>query len=204
MKPGPAHPLACAEPQDVEVIPTAQVITPWERLSRETDSQWALFCTFRDSAYPEGPGGRYQPRNLRILAESLGLSADYLRQLSSSYTWFARAGAYDRALDAAKVAAEIGEGVRVRKRHLRLLAKARLFVESELDKLIQKSQDPEITTASPRELAQLLELVITKERLLAGDHTDHILHEGEWKLEELELEELEELDRIRRKAKGAG
>lgn len=200
--PSKAHPLAVQEPLEGEVIPT--VVRAWERMPRETDSSWALFVTFRDSAYPEGPGGRFQPRNLVPLAEALGLSVTYLRHLSSTFSWFPRAGSYDRALDAAKVEEEIGEAVRVRRRHLRLLSKARLYAENELDKLVGKSQDPNVASATPREIRELLDMVITKERLLQGEHTDHVLHEGEWKLEDLTLEELEDLDRIRKRAKGGG
>lgn len=197
-----AHPLAVVE-TPVEIIPTAPPI-PWGRLAREGDAAWALFNTFRESAYPDGPGGRFVPRNLVQLAAAVGLSHDYIRNLSSSFQWYPRAGAYDRELDRAKVEADIGEAFRVRQRHLRLLAKSRLLVESELDKLLTRSTSEDLPVASVKELTTMLELIISKERLLMGEHTDHVLQEGEWKLEELELEELEELEKIRRKAKGAG
>ncbi|MCK4718620.1 MAG: hypothetical protein KAT70_08125 [Thermoplasmata archaeon] len=193
--PGRPSPLAVLEPS-----PVPHEGDPWSRLARESLGAFAQFVAFRDMAYPDGPGARFQARNLGHLAKALGLSPAYVRSLSSSFKWFDRAGAYDRALDYARVETDISEVQRVRGRHLRLLAKARTFAEMELDKMIRRAQDPDIASANPREVRGLLEMVIKNERLLMGEHTDHLKVDGEWNLEDLELEDLEKLEAIRRKA----
>jgi hypothetical protein len=201
---GPVHPMAVVEPspEPVEVFGGPR---PWERQSRETDAAWALFLAFRDSAYPDGPSGRYVPRNLPPLAEALGIGLRYLRDLSASFHWFIRAGAFDRALDAARAEADISEVKRTRLRHTRLVSKARLALEGELDKWLSRSTDPDISSMSPKEVMGGLELVVKLERLLVGEHTDHVkVEDGSWDLEAMSLEDLQALEGLRRKARGGG
>lgn len=204
---GPVHPMAVVEDsmEPVEAVDPRWGPRPWERMERETDAASALFTAFRDMAFPEGPGGRYVPRSLTALASASGISHRYLRELSASFHWFSRAGAFDRALDAAKAEADITEVRRTRLRHTRLLAKARLALEGELDKWLQRSADPEVSSMSPREVMQGLEALVKMERLLVGEATDHVrVEDGGWDLEALELGDLEKLEAIRRKAKGKG
>src|SRR5690606_28050791 len=128
--------------------------------------------TFRDMAYPDGPNGKFHPRNMAALARSTGVSHDHLRGLSSSFKWTDRAGAYDRALDAARTKADLSELVKMRGRHLRLMGKARTLAEVELDKYLRKATtDPEVNAMTVRELRDMLELVIKHERLIHGEHT---------------------------------
>lgn len=199
--PSKPSPLAVAEVQATQLPSEGQ---PWSRLPREGDAAWSAFLAYRDMAYPEGPAGRFATRNMRALSDALGVRHDYLRHLSSSFNWADRAGSYDRALDMAKTEMDLSEVQRVRQRHLRLLAKARTFAEMELDKMVRRASDPDISTASAREVKDLLEFAIKTERLLLGEHTDHLKLDGEWDLEDLSLEDLEALEEIRKKAKGGG
>ena len=195
---GPVHPLAIVEPMEAEPF------RPWDRLPRETDSAWSLFLVFRDMAYPDGPLGRFVPRNVSAMAGAVGLSVDRLHDLSGTFHWFKRAGAFDQALDRAKTEADISEVSRTRTRHLRLMAKARAALEAELDKWLRRTQDPEVPTLDPKDVMKGLELIIKSERLLVGEHTDAVrVDRGDgWDLESLALEDLEALDAIRRKARG--
>jgi hypothetical protein len=174
-------------------------------MPRETDSAWTLFLAFRDMAYPDGPAGRFAPRTIPALASALGMSQVHLHGYSAQHQWFQRAGEFDRALDAAKTEADFSEARRTRLRHIRLLGKARLALEVELDRwLARLGGDLEHSSMTPREVMQGLELVIKSERLVQGEHTDHVKVDGEWDLDGLALEDLEQLDQIRKRAKGRG
>lgn len=205
-EPGPVSPIAAMEPEtptSVELVrPFLMAERPWERQTRETDAQWALFLTFRDMAYPDGPEGRFFPRSGAALAAATGLSEGYLRGLSASFHWYARAGSYDRELERAKTQADISEVQRSRVRHLRMLAKLRSALEGEADKLLQRVTDPDSPALTAKELVDCTEKVVKLERLLMGEHTEHVRVENEWNLEALEYDELKNLDEIRRKARG--
>ncbi len=199
----PPHPIAHGPALVTERDP----IAPWSRLPNESEQGWQYFLHFRNMAYPEGPLGRFQAREIKAMAAALSVSPETLYSYSGAFIWHDRAGAYDRAIDAAKVSAEQGEIVRVRSRHLRLLEKTRLYAETELDKLQRKAANPETTpSASAREIKDLLEFVIKTERLLMGEVTDRVGVEGggEWDLEKLPLEHLEALEEMRRIAQVKG
>lgn len=192
------HPLSIVEPEGG----SRKV---WDRIPREADAAWTMFLAFRDMAYPEGPSGRFAPRHLTTLASALGVNVRTVEAYSAQFNWFHRAGEFDRALDSAKTEADFSEARRTRLRHIRLLGKARLALESELDRwLARLGGDPEHSSMSPREVMQGLELVIKSERLVQGEHTDHVKVDGEWDLDSLTMEDLEGLDQIRRRAKGRG
>jgi len=195
----PPHPIACGPA--LGLITDRDPIAPWSRLPGETDGGWAYFLHFRNMAYPDGPLGRFQAREIRAMAEALDVNPGSLYPYVNAFLWHERAGAYDRAIDSAKVASDQSEVMRVRGRHTRLLEKARHYAESELDKLTRRASNPDTPTASPREVKDLLEFVIKTERLLTGDVTDRIgVEGGSWDLEELSLEELELLQSLRKKA----
>lgn len=181
------------------------VTHPWERLPGESDSAWKLFQAFKDWAYPAGEHGEFRSRNLTQFVREIGLSYGYVANLSSQWRWVQRAGAWDREVDRARAEATLSEVAKVRKRHLRRLAKLGELAETELDKLLGQAEELSRTPMlNPKELLAFMEHVFKAERLVAGEHTDHIKVEGEWDLESLSLEELEQLDNLRRKAGGKG
>lgn len=194
----PPHPVALGPVLVTERDP----IVAWSRLATETDQGWAYFLHFRNMAYPDGPLGRFQAREIKSMALALGVSPETLYTYSGAFLWADRAGAYDRAIDAAKVAADQSEVVRMRSRHVRLLEKARLVAESELDKMARRSANPDVSVVSAKEVKDLLEFVIKTERLMAGEATERVDVNGAWDLDKLTLEELEALEAIRNRASG--
>lgn len=63
----------------------------WDQQDDETYRQYQLFCFYRDLPAHE--------RTLDIAAESAGVKPNYVKKLSSEYSWVARARAYDAHLD---------------------------------------------------------------------------------------------------------
>jgi hypothetical protein len=183
-------------PEDLEANP----IRPWERLPRESDNQWSYFLCFRDMAYPNGPSGDFNTRNVSALAAALGVSRNYLYKLQTSFKWQIRAGAYDRMLDAAKTEASMGEVAKIQRRQSRLLSKGETLLELELEKLIERAQaNTDEGAMAPREVIALMQTVLKWRRIVSGQSTQNVAV-TRWNLDALSLEELEILAKAEERA----
>lgn len=177
---------------------------PWERMAREGDSAWALFQAYRDLGWPNGLGGGFKVRTVRALAEMAGMNEDHIGQVSRSFHWAQRAGAWDREVCRRRDEAGLSEVQRIRARQVTRLAKLHTLMDLELDKMLARASDPDLPQLSASDMAKMAEFVTKYERLLAGESTENVAHAGVWDLERLSIEELAELDRLRRKAMGGG
>lgn len=193
------NPLSTTEPlAPWEDIPGRSAFdTPvptWTKLARESDSDWALFLAYRNSAYPEGPQGRFVPRDLLRIATEVGLPLNHVEGLAASFAWARRAGAYDRAVDTARASTTQDTPVDAsRRRTERITAKARSLVEKELDKLLEKAERlGEVGALRPAELEKIMQLVFRMERELHAPKTNEASEtlQDEYDLDSLSIEDL--------------
>jgi hypothetical protein len=128
-------------------------LDPWDRQPGETVKRHAQFATYRDLG---------RTRTLRKVAETLTLSAEYLRQVSAAYAWVARAEAFDRNRDQLHEAAWLEERRRAAENDAKLLSAAVGKVAGRLNILKLEDLDPPT-------LVRLLDVVMRHRRALFGD-----------------------------------
>ena len=150
---------------------------PWARQPRESDQQYAWFLAYRDSAYPKGLEGPFNPRNVEAVAEELGFPPRALAGTADSFAWSWRAHAFDRAVDERRFDAELSALDRARAQHTKVLGEAFEIVRNEIVKL-KRMAEGEAPALKPKEALAFMEKVITMQRLLAGEHTSHVKVDG--------------------------
>lgn len=195
-----------AQPEAGEDNPTdpATRTQPWERMAREGDQAWAHFQYYLQQAYPHGPAGEWQPRNVSEMARMVGMSREYLARLSSEFHWPQRAGAWDREVERRKSSQDLAAASRSRRHWLRVVTKARNLGETALDKLLAiENANPAIPSLTAKDIVAVLDWSHKVERVhVAGQEgSEAAPDEGEADLENLELEDLVALDGILKKAK---
>lgn len=150
---------------------------PWARQPRESDQQYAWFLAYRDSAYPKGLEGPFNPRNVEAVAEELGFPPRALAGTADSFAWSWRAHAFDRAIDERKFSAELSEVDLQRAKHSRTWGQLWVGVELEVAKLVRQMEG-EAPALKPKELLALLTKATEMMRLLSGEHTAHVKVDG--------------------------
>jgi hypothetical protein len=188
---------------------TKAEVQSWDRLARETDTQWAYFLVFRDWAYPGGaaqPSSSFRPRNLREIARELGVVYSALANASAACHWYARAAAYDREIDQRRTKAGLSRVSKVRERTEKALDELGLILELERVKLLSRASDPAVPALTVRELGALQELVLKHEQLLSSAPDLSKTKDVEFDLETWDEEDLEAQDRLlaKQEAKGLG
>jgi hypothetical protein len=155
---------------------TSWTLQPWVRSLRESDRDWAFFCAYRDSAYPNGPFGEGRRKRVKLadLAAMYDLKPVSLYKVSTNFSWEWRCASYDRYLDRERLEASRSLLERTKAAHERILGTTQEIVENELTKLLARSQDPETPAMTPRELQTLLKLLVEQQRLLAGQSTVNV------------------------------
>lgn len=172
----------------------------WERYPNESENYYSYFRMYVESAYPEGPSGRFAPRSLTKLAKQFGIQRKFVSQLCVRYHWATRAGAWDRHIDRQRADATLDHVERMHKRHLRRLAKLGSLAEMELDKLLERAQSADVSHLTAGEILKMLDFTQRSERLMQGEATEHVRVDTDWNLEALDLNDLKDLARIRKKA----
>lgn len=182
----------------------AERIRPWERLPRESDRDAALFRAYLNAGYPDGPGSPARPRDIKALAEFLGVPWADLAGLARAFDWVPRAGAWDRHLDRARARADVSVVVAQREAHGRLALKMRTLAEMELDKLLSRAMDPSTPALTAKELLAMVDLTIRLERIFSGEETSTPRAQGDLTptdLARLDIKDLEALYDIVTRAK---
>jgi hypothetical protein len=174
---------------------------PWTRQARESDLQHLWFMYFRDSAYPEGPGGRYEPRRLAQVAEDLGQPLAALQGLAESFAWVVRAAAWDKLVDARRLDAQLTEVDKQRAKHSKTWDLLWTGLENETAKLVQQMLGP-APVLKPRELESLLKSATELMRLLKGEAGSITEVKDQNDYSNLTAEELWQMRTLLDKAKG--
>lgn len=199
---GHANDLPEDSPLDPE-LGDVSLLRPWERLTRESNQQHLLFTMYRDMCYgdPDKPGLLTTPtRSIALLAERLGMSKAHMYELSGTYSWAQRAGAWDRYVQKRKDSAGLAEAVRWRIAQVRQLEKLSNLAEIELNKWQAKALEGQ-TNITIKEIVGIFELVYKRQALLTGEPTEHTKQSGEIDFSKLSREDLEALDSLRKKAR---
>lgn len=173
---------------------------PWERQPRETDVAWQLFQAYRESAYPEGPGGGFLPRDVRTFARALGYDSEQIRRIALSHDWTNRAALFDRTIDRKRTEENLASLPEVLATHKKILGITRRLVLCELRKWLEKAESDPSITLKPAVLKSLLEVGIKLDRLTYGESTEHVKIEGAWDLTNLNLDQLNSLREIMKTA----
>jgi hypothetical protein len=174
---------------------------PWTRQARESDLQHLWFMYFRDSAYPEGPGGRFTPRSLAGVAEDLGQPLSAVQGLAESFAWVVRAAAWDKLVDARRLDAQLTEVDKQRAKHSRTWDLLWTGLENETAKLVQQMLGP-APVLKPRELESLLKSATELMRLLKGEAGSIVEVKDPHDYSQLSEEELWTFRALQEKAKG--
>lgn len=128
-------------------------VDAWERQPGETPRRFAQFATYRDLG---------RTRTLRKVAETLALSAPYVRAVAGPGRWVERAEAWDRNRDHLHQAAWLEERRAAAVEDARLLSAASEKLAERLDNL-----DP--ADLSIPDLVRLLDVAMRHRRALFGD-----------------------------------
>lgn len=172
----------------------------WERQPRESDEAWALFCMYRDSAYPDGIGAGYVVRSLSDMARQGGWDVRQLKMIAESFDWANRAIQFDRYIDTAKTEASVAQLPEVLDEHKKILKDLRRLIQTELGKwlaLCETTRDPQVKI---RELHKLIDVAVKLDRLTYGESTEIVKLEGEWDLSGASLDQLKALREIAQQA----
>lgn len=170
---------------------------PWVRQPCDEDTAWAIFSDF----LLMGP-----TRKLTDMAKRWPWTWAMLCQCSFDYGWKERAQAFDRHLDALRLATvervtEEDAATRAR-RHGAAARKLILAGELELDKLIRRGQMPGSENMPgvmrPHEAIRAVSLGVRTERLAYGETTEKI--ETGPDLSGMTLEQLQQLQELQEKA----
>jgi hypothetical protein len=170
----------------------------WSRLRTETDYLWACFLQYRDSAYPDGPLGAFEPRNMERLALQLGLQPSQLAEYADKYDWHYRAGCYDADIEGQKVDRSMTAIDRMRVRKEQALTELHRILQLERAKLLRRAEDPEIPALNARELTAMMDLVLKHEQMLADlpDRGAVTEDQGRIDLTGMPLSDLQHLEQI--------
>lgn len=176
---------------------------PWERQVKETPSEYARFCIYRDMDTKEKMGVR--TRSLAQAAKEIGLSLVHLKTISAKNNWVSRCAEYDAYIEEKTRAQNEAEIIEMRKNHALLASQ---MIKKAAKRLLSIPED-EITAS---DLVRLVDVGVKIERLSRGESTENkqisgeakITHQGEVKLKSpgdlnlstLSDEELGELEQL--------
>ena len=136
----------------------------WDRMDRETSRAFATFLVYRDL------GG---DRTIQKAADSVQKSGAVLRRWAVRFNWRNRALAFDEHNDMILQRERVKMRVRFQERALKIANKLEDKVERAVDELqlMEKveGKDAVKVTASPGELARLLELSLEIQQKILGD-----------------------------------
>lgn len=171
-------------------------INPWERQANEEDQDWMWFQAYRDSGYPNGYEAAFEARTFKLLAARFGTTEATLKGRASSYSWNARAGAWDRELERRRVASGMHRVDAVNYAHQRLLDKTRDLLEMTIDHHRTLADAGQIPTI--REGIALAELQFKYDRLTTGQSTENVSIRSQHNLDidRLDPDEMREFQRL--------
>jgi hypothetical protein len=180
---------------------TVNVTEPWTRQPRESEVQHAWFLLYRDSAYPQGPSGKFEPRSLRQVAADLGYPYVTVQSWADSFAWADRAGAYDAYVTSRRDEAALSEADRTTALHGAQVRRLSRFVDKELAKAEAVGESPVPYFTKPRDLLVAMELSIKLQRLINEQATSIVRVDDDLDLSQLTDEELELQEKLREKAR---
>lgn len=128
-------------------------LDPWERQPTETVLRFNQFAGYRDLG---------RTRTLRKVADTLTLSAAYLRSVSAAMLWVERAAAFDRHRD------ELHQQAWLEQRRKAADNDARLL-DTAVGKVARRLQALDPNELGPAELIRMLDVAIRHRRALFGD-----------------------------------
>lgn len=135
---------------------------PYERQPGETPKAWLAFQTFRDA----GPGrevvGTYRTLYGRPQVTNV---PGFFRTWQKDHRWEERAEAWDRFVDDQRRANLLDDHLARDLLHVQALRDV-------MDKMLQALAKKPLKEVTMRDILQGIELVIDKERLIAGDATE--------------------------------
>lgn len=181
-------------PQTPELPPHVSAsygIQPFERQSRESETEWAQFRLYRDSGYPKGPGETFVARDLKQLSLATGVRLGELKAAYATYAWEERCGAYDREIERRKFEACMTGVQRVEYAYQRMREKSRLILETALDEIRARQEAGE--HLSTRDALSLKADCEKSDRLWTGQSTENVSVKHGFDLEKATPEELEVL-----------
>lgn len=156
--------LAAKTPPDVY-----NVDQPWQRQPFDGDTEWAAFRVWLTAPIPRQPSW---------LARMQGLPLYEINMWRAKYHWDARAAAFDnyahQHFQDTVIEVLTGHGEDYANRHAKLIEQATDLLSNELRKFLEASQSTEMTTISPSELIKLLDSTVKLDRLVKGEHTEHV------------------------------
>jgi hypothetical protein len=155
---------------------------------------------YRDGAYPDGPTGRFEPRNLAALADDLGYPLATLRGIADSFAWVQRAAAYDRSLDERRTNAAMSAVDRQRAKQSRVWGMLFGGLEHEVAKLTNMMTG-EAPTLKPHQIVAMLKTATDMLRLMAGDPSEHVKVESDTDYSKLTPEEMWQLRELMKKTR---
>lgn len=147
-------------------------IRPWERQDGESETVSGYFAAYM---------GQPRPRSLERLATTLGLSYQYIRDLSSEWRWADRVAAWDAEVDRVEADVTLEEVARRRRQYLEALDLA-IDVGSTRLRAVKdgKTGDPEGGDfVAPGVARQLIVESIKVAQLLLGQATERVERTGE-------------------------
>ncbi len=173
--------------------------SPWDRQVEEPQKQFEAFRSYMNQEPPRSINRVFEPDGTKVLQ----VTAHYwLKQ----WDWRARAEAYDAHIHAVlneERESQVRLGItQVADRQLRILRTALDVAESEFNKLYaQVEANPNFSVIKPGVLIQLLEKVITLQRLIMGESTANVLVEETYDFSSLPIEDVRKVREALMKAK---
>lgn len=155
----------------------------YDRLEGETSHQFSQFCCYRDMG---------EARSYKRAAEILGIAYSTIRDIAMLNRWTARAAVYDEHLESI-VRKEMEYGrVEARKRHIGMAT-------SMLEKAAEALEDVDLSEASMKDVAYMVDIAVRIERLSRGDvgatKRLEITGEGGGPVQQVNVAELSATDR---------
>lgn len=146
-------------------LPKPQPLDPkidlWLRQPGESEPAWKAFTIFR---------GLGPDRTMGQCAAAVGRHPNQAYRWAAAWSWKHRASAYDRHMDAAEIAVEQRERVKMKKRHAAIAAKAIDVLALPIDELARRIEEKKATlkTMPLRELLPLARASASALKDLAG------------------------------------
>lgn len=135
----------------------------WQRLDNEGRTPHKYFKNYLRQD---------RPRNIRRLAEDVGICYDVMRHYSSKFNWAARAKAWDEDLDRAEADTIIEEASKMAKEHMKAMKAARALGTIAIARILQVAEDTDDPPVTARDALALIREAVHLERLIIGEATE--------------------------------
>ncbi|MHC5062102.1 MAG: hypothetical protein ACYTFK_13640 [Planctomycetota bacterium] len=169
--------------QDQRVITELPRDEPWALQPQEDLTEYNAFLAYLHAD---------PPRTIRKACEVAKKAPDTLWHYSQRLMWVARARAYDAWIARCEAEAVLSERLRLRREHMRALAKVRTAGELKIDELLERDDLGEITA---RDALAYLKEAITAERLIIGEATERV-EQRDWEYDHATPEQLDRLEAL--------